>query len=264
MHVATKLDEPNQIINKLKPLQSEHNLTDTKNFSDVLQLNLENGLNENRNSTTIAASVQKAEANNLIQQEFMPNSAKTRKPNMREFIEAITGKSVEELYSQPNDRWKSTLRNAEELLYGVVGSNEDKRDWSKIMSSSNILRAAKLETGKMYGPTIDIETHYNNTGTVINQTAVIKDKNSNTLRTISNDPTLAEETLINFGATSSSVPTKFEDEIIDGKFDIKLLSFLKNFAKKPVELNQVALHEAAEVISQRLSKEIPMEEYSKL
>ena len=40
--------------------------------------------------------------------------------------------------------------DASELLYGVIGSNADLRDWSKIMSSGNPVDAARAATGQLY------------------------------------------------------------------------------------------------------------------
>jgi hypothetical protein len=51
------------------------------------------------------------------------------------------------------DRTGADSLDASELLYGVVGSNTDVRDWSAIMSSSDPVTAARQATGQMYGRT---------------------------------------------------------------------------------------------------------------
>jgi hypothetical protein len=56
------------------------------------------------------------------------------KPNMKEFMDA-TG---------------ADFQTASEMLYGVVGSNTDTRDWGAIMSSGNPVTAAAQATGQMY------------------------------------------------------------------------------------------------------------------
>jgi hypothetical protein len=56
------------------------------------------------------------------------------RPNMREFMD-VTGVDA---------------ADASELLYGVIGSNADLRDWSKIMASGNPVDAARAATGQMY------------------------------------------------------------------------------------------------------------------
>ena len=60
--------------------------------------------------------------------------ATAARPNMKEFMDA-TG---------------ATASDASELLYGVIGSNADLRDWSKIMASSNPVDAARAATGQLY------------------------------------------------------------------------------------------------------------------
>lgn len=62
------------------------------------------------------------------------SSATLNKPNMREFMDATGVDAID----------------ASELLYGVVGSNADLRDWDKIMASGNPIDAARAATGQMY------------------------------------------------------------------------------------------------------------------
>jgi hypothetical protein len=56
------------------------------------------------------------------------------RPNMRELM----------------DRTGLEAADASELLYGVIGSNADLRDWSKIMSSANPVDAARAATRQLY------------------------------------------------------------------------------------------------------------------
>ena len=62
------------------------------------------------------------------------SDAISARPNMREFMDA-TGVSASD---------------ASELLYGVIGSNADLRDWSKIMASGNPVDTARAATGQLY------------------------------------------------------------------------------------------------------------------
>jgi hypothetical protein len=74
-----------------------------------------------------------------------------RAPNAREFTEAIAGVPLEQLVeTQQLDKYGSF---APELLYGVVGANKDTRDWSAIMSSSDIVDATRKATALMYSGT---------------------------------------------------------------------------------------------------------------
>jgi len=62
------------------------------------------------------------------------------------------------LASRPNikefmDRTGAQSLDASELIYGVVGSNTDVRDWTAIMASKDPISAARQATGQMYGRT---------------------------------------------------------------------------------------------------------------
>ena len=61
-------------------------------------------------------------------------AARVDKPNMGEFIDA-TGVNV---------------ADASELLYGVIGSNADLRDWTQIMESDNPVDAVRAATEQLY------------------------------------------------------------------------------------------------------------------
>ena len=51
------------------------------------------------------------------------------------------------------DRTGVQSQDASELIYGVVGSNTDVRDWTAIMASDDPITAARQATGQMYGRT---------------------------------------------------------------------------------------------------------------
>ena len=102
---------------------------------------------------------------------------------------------------------------ASEMLYGVVGSNKDTRDWQSIMTSENILKEAQKETGNMYDPEVNIISSVDTNGVLNKQIAVLKDKNGIILRSISSDTTIAEETLNNFGVKRGAIPTNLEDQV---------------------------------------------------
>ena len=60
--------------------------------------------------------------------------------------------------SRPNvkqfmDRSGAEFLDASELIYGVVGSNTDVRDWAAIMASDDPISAARQATAQMYGRT---------------------------------------------------------------------------------------------------------------
>jgi len=87
-----------------------------------------------------------------------------RKPNMREMMEALSGRTVEELYADPDSNWQDISRKASDILYGVVGSNQDTRNFNAIMDAgidpntgtyngNRIEAAAGVATSQMYGGT---------------------------------------------------------------------------------------------------------------
>jgi hypothetical protein len=132
------------------------------------------------------------------------------------------------------------------------------------MTSNYISAAAKEQTRMMYEPEVDIQSNFNSDGVLTEQIAVIKDNKGNTLRSLPSDITSAEETLINFGATSESIPTNLEERINPEKFDSDLLDFLKNFNNNPTSIQQVVVQSASEVIASKISQEIPLDELAKL
>ena len=86
-----------------------------------------------------------------------------RKPNMREMMELIAGKTVEELYTSGED-YTNISRMASNLLYGVVGSNQDTRDFTAItaaatdaetgqLDANKFVAATQIATSQMYGGT---------------------------------------------------------------------------------------------------------------
>ena len=77
--------------------------------------------------------------------------ANPRKPNLREMAEAIGGQSLEDMSPE---KYAEVTSQAGELLYGVVGSNQDTRDFNAIMSSDNIVAAAQQATEQMYQPSV--------------------------------------------------------------------------------------------------------------
>lgn len=64
-------------------------------------------------------------------------TSQANRPNIKEFM----------------DRTGAVFLDASELIYGVVGSNTDVRDWSAIMASDDPITAARQATGQMYGRT---------------------------------------------------------------------------------------------------------------
>ena len=151
---------------------------------------------------------------------------------MRELVEAISGRSVEELYADPSVNWLEISAQGTELLYGVVGSGTDTRNWEKIMNSEDVLKAARLETGLMHNPKIDLISEYDTKEKIIGQIAVIKNNEGTILRSLSGTTKQLETQLANFGANENTVPQDIENLIVVDNFDDDLLHVLKNYSGK--------------------------------
>ena len=267
MQVANKIDRLIVDLNMLKPALSNDPSVNEKRFNNLLTARIATSSTVTDNAMKAEAS-QNAKAENKIPSwvdpEYGYDPQNPRKPNMRELMEAMSGKNVEDLYDEPDENWQKISRQASEMLYGVVGPNKDTRDWPSIMSSSDILTEARNQTGAMYEPRVDIQSNFNNDGVLTEQIAVVKDNKGNTLRSLPSDTIFAEETLINFGATKESIPANLEEQINPEKFDSDLLDFLKNFDHHPTSIQQVLVQSAGEVIAKKISQEIPLDELAKL
>ena len=84
---------------------------------------------------------------NYLAAETLPSIDTTKKPSVKELMD-FTNMSFED---------------ASSILYGVVGSNEDTRDWNKILTSSDVLKTAKEETNLMYNKAVDETNPYQST-----------------------------------------------------------------------------------------------------
>ena len=267
MQVAGKIDNLITELTKLRPTLSDDQKSNESRFSDLLTASLKNDdrTTETEIDATLPSSAKlENEIPGWVDQDYGYDPNNPRKPNMRELMEAMSGKNVEDLYQDPKENWKKISRQASEILYGVVGANEDTRDWSSIMNSSDILTNAREQTGLMYDPKVDIQSNFNDEGILIEQIALIKDNKDNILRSLPNSVSCAEEVLLNFGATKKSIPTNIEVQIDPEIFDNDLLAFLKNFDNNTTSVQQLIVQSASEVIVNKLSQEIPLDELAKL
>jgi hypothetical protein len=263
MQISNQIDQLIQALNELKPLLSDDKNANSEKFANILEDSLNHSI-ENMAETTASEPLDAMNKVTGTPAWVNPNYGydpeNPRKPNMRELMEAIAGKSVEDLYAEPDGNWVKISREASDMLYGVVGSNVDTRDWPAIMAADNILEAARKETEKMYSPKIEIKSEFNNENILTNQVAVIKDKNDNILRILSNNIPSSEETLKNFGATNASIPSDFMSKIVDEKFDKHLSNFLENFDTDTKQINTDIPQLTAEAISNKIMDEITLVE----
>ena len=98
-----------------------------------------------------------------VDPDYGYDPANPRKPNMREMMELIAGKSVEEIYASGED-YSDISSMASSLIYGVVGSNTDTRDFVAITNAATdtttgqidadkFVAATQIATSQMYGGT---------------------------------------------------------------------------------------------------------------
>ena len=117
------------------------------------------------NAQSVAGSPTNATTTNNIPAWVDPNysydPANPRKPNMREMMQSIGGKPLEEMTSE---EYAKIASQASSILYGVVGSNTDTRDWNAITAASTDpttgkidgnkwVAATQIATSQMYGGT---------------------------------------------------------------------------------------------------------------
>ena len=267
MQVVNKIDYLIAELTKLRPTLSDDPSSNEKRFSDLLTSSLENSRTIASEETEVMFSKSAKPENEIpswVDPDYGYDPNNPRKPNMRELMEAMSGKNIENLYEEPEENWQKISHQASQMLSGVIGANEDTRDWAQIMNSSDILTEAREQTGAMYKPEVDIQSNFSDDGMLTEQIAVIKDNRGNILTSLPSDIISAEETLLNFGATKGSIPSNLEEKIDPEKFENDLLSFLKNFDNKPITIQEVVVQSASEVIANKLSQEIPLDELAKL
>lgn len=233
MLISQKIDQLIKGLENLKPLLTENHSANGDKFNEIL-------------ASAMISPDDKKEIENLDKQvsviegtfkstELMTDTSKisaktySQKPNMRELMEKIAGRSVEDLYADPTSGWESIARQSSELLYGVLGQNEDSRNWESIMSAENIVEAARLETSEMHVPHVDIETIYNENNVLIDQIAVIKDKNNTVLRALTGNTQNIHNDLSNFGVKPKSIPTNLASMVTFREFNLSTLESIKKF-----------------------------------
>ena len=220
MLVENQIDQLVSRLTKLKQSLTENISVNEKNFDNVLQSTISNY----KQKTDIQISQLNPE-NEFPEKVDLFNSSQNysmrqkTKPNMRELMSALSGATVEELYERKNGDYQKYSNLAHELLYAVIGDREDRRDWNKILSSSNVLSSVREETGKMYNPKVDIISDLKTENLKFRQKAIIKDGAGTQLRVLEGKPSYIAETLKNYGATTASLPNDLDNKIDKNNFD---------------------------------------------
>ena len=273
MQISKQIDQLIHKLTELKPTLSNDRALDQNRFNNILENYLENTFtrtSDTSNATSINTKVAESSIPYWVDPDYGFDPERPRKPNMREMMEAISGKSVEELYSDRTGAWREISAKASEMLHGVVGEKNDTRDWSKIMSAPDILRAAQLETSKMHSPTVDIHSEFDENDNLVNQYAVLKDADGKNLRYLIGNPSQITETMQNFGTTSLSIPSNLKSKISSEKFDPKILEVIENYYEKSQileaadEFETHAIKTSTDALAKRIMVQIPIEEFEKL
>ena len=272
MQISKQIDQLIESLNALKPLLTEDTSSAKERFNNILEASIES-------STPINSKISEPELNvandipNWVDHEYGYQISKPRKPNMREMMEALSGKSVEELYADDQSDWRKQTDLASNLLYGVVGETTDTRDWDAIMSSEDILTEARNATNNMHQPTIDIASEFDKNNQLVSQYAVIKSSSGEILKSLTGGKDKVQESIENFALNSDSVPVDLEDRITVNNFDVSILELLKSLPKPQNLEIKTDITETLEALSIKSSlssvksqqyEPIPLEELMKL
>jgi hypothetical protein len=274
MQIVSQIDRLITKLNELKPDLSSNTSKNQQMFDNILKESISSTAMQNENEV-LNPKIEESTIQTVpswVDPNYSYDVENPRKPYFREMVNAISGNSVEELQSRSPEERTYFTNLASDLLYGVVGSNKDTRDWSKIMSSQNTVNTAREETGKMYEPKIEIVSEFDSNEVLSNQFSILKDKSNNILRTLQADADHTKYTLNNFGVAKGSIPENLDNIVDKDIFDKNILKILKDFSSKDGQqaprpssgFENKILTSAADAISLRLNNTIPPEEFAKL
>ena len=246
MLVSSKIDQIIESLKALKPILSEDNNQNLKRFNEILSSSIEKVSFADKQPPNVK-SIAQSNLTSQIETEpsgipswvdknypYDPNNP--RKPTTREFSAALAGIRPEETYNTElisDETYNMTQDTSREIMFGVIGNNKDTRDWQKIMSSPDVLEAARSETNKMYGPMVNIILEESSAGDVHDQFLALEDRNGKRLINLTHTAAIMTEKLLNFGASSQSIPDNINNLTVGGKVDLGTLEMLKNFASVP-------------------------------
>ena len=149
----TTIAQMDQLINNLQNIRAsiagDKTAVNTSEFDGFFKSALNDALEEptpllNVNSAAMIDEPAEQSFNYYMAMNLLGtnlDTSRVARPNMREFMDA-TGASSQD---------------ASQLLYGVIGSNGDYRDWGAIMASDNPIDAARAATGQLYNSSLTYE-----------------------------------------------------------------------------------------------------------
>ena len=198
------------------------------NFSKILEASFSEKLKTDRTTENQDVKYENAELSrpSWVDPDYFFDPENPRKPNMRELMQSLSGRKLEDLYNSPADNWKTYSTKASEMLYGVIGSRQDTRDWQAIMKSDDILSSARIETAKMHEPTVDIESKFDEDSNLIDQYAVLKNKSGEVLRVLEGTGKYVEEMLDNYGVSDTALSDNLIQKITFKDFNTEVKNLL--------------------------------------
>ena len=232
MAISLQIDQLIENLLALKKSAGSDPNIDSEKFNQILQDSIQSSNDSNLESSELEAKTTEEAKfpDNSNGVEIISDSETSNKPTMRTLIEALSGKTVEELYADPQSNWIDVSKQASEILYGVVGDGVDSRNWSKIMSSSNILEAVREETRNMVSPTVELVSIKRNEEQSTTQYMALKDSQGTTLRSLVGPEHLINKMLNNYGMSSIKLEDDLQNKITDENFDRNVLTSLRDFS----------------------------------
>ena len=149
----TTIAQMDQLITSLQNIRAtlaeDNSKNNTGDFGAMFDTALSNALEEPTPQMNVKAAAMAIDTPAQSFDDYMAmnllgtnlDTSRAARPNMREFMDA-TGASSQD---------------ASELLYGVIGSNGDYRDWGAIMASDKPIDAARAATGQLYNSSLTYE-----------------------------------------------------------------------------------------------------------
>lgn len=161
----------------------------------------------------------------------------TQKPSMRELIEKISGRTLENLFEDPSSNWQDISRQASAILNGVIANKKDSRNWSEIMNSDDVVTAAANQTRDLHNPTINViaDDSTDNSGT--EGRVVLKDDDGVVIKSVSDDVNITKNIFENYGIQPADLTQNFLMALQSYRIDPQLKSYLQQYASEA--LNKV-------------------------
>ena len=158
------------------------------------------------------------------------------KPSVKELMEALSGKTLEEIDQDDRIDGPALFRKASDMIYGVVGSRVDTRDWSRIMNSDNVELALTEATNAAFNPVISIKSTRSSSGEVLQEYPVIKDGVGRQIRALTGNAENTKYNLDLFGITADSASSLDLGDAMASKMNRSTFAFLEELKMKSQSL----------------------------